>query len=73
MAHILDYRNCKFFTVERTPSGRRIARDRRQIEVSAENIIYDSKKKPSYKELKTDEVILALGLEIEKKIGEING
>lgn len=73
MAHILDYRSYKSFKVERTPSGRRIAHDKRQIEISAENIIYDNKKKPSYKETKTEEVILLLAIEIEKKMGEIHG
>lgn len=65
MGHIKDFRADKAFHIERTPSGRRIKHDDREIEVSAENHVYDVQQSKNYSK-QSQELILDLAIEIEK-------
>lgn len=69
MGHIKDFREYKIFFKEITPSGRRVAHDKRAVEISADNQVYDARPRTQSQKDKYEALIAEIVTAIEK-VGE---
>jgi hypothetical protein len=69
LAHIKDYRTNRHFKRLTTKAGKRIAHDKRPIEISAENQVYDARSFTRQTQLSREQkVLLDFAIEVERVI-----